>query len=88
MILKTILSALISICLGPFGMTTKFFDMMKAPKFYFRWIVDIFPYFECLRYIIPLEELIPLFIAILAVLLIRIIIALMRLFFGKVIPIW
>lgn len=88
MIIKGIITAIMSIFLGPLSFLTNFIDMAKAPKFYFTWMTDVLPYFECIRYIIPLEELIPLFIAILGVLLIRITIALLRLLFGKVIPIW
>lgn len=88
MIIKNIVSTLLSIVLGPFSILTDFFALLEAPKFYFTWVKDVFPYFECLRYIIPLEELIPLFIAIIGILVIRVVIALIRMLFGKVIPIW
>lgn len=88
MIIKGIITAILSLVLGPLSLLTNFIDMAKAPKFYFEWVSDVLPYFECLRYIIPLEELIPLFVAILGVTVIRIALALIRLFFGKVIPIW
>ena len=88
MIIKGILSAICSLFLGPFSFLTDFFGMLKAPKFYFTWIKDVFPYFECLRYIIPLEELIPLFLCIIGLIVIRVVISLIRMLFGKVIPIW
>lgn len=88
MIIKGIITALLSIILGPLSFLTNFLDMVKAPSFYFTWVTDLLPYFECLRYIIPLEELIPLFVAIIGLTVIRIVIALIRLVFGKVIPIW
>lgn len=88
MILKGILVGIMSIFLGPFSLLTNLFDMTRHPRFYFEWMSDVQPYFECLRYIIPLEELIPLFIAIIALLVIRIGIALIKLLFGKVVPIW
>ena len=88
MILKGIITAIMSIVLGPLSFLTNFLDMAKAPRFYFTWVSDILPYFECLRYIIPLEELIPLFVAIIGLTVIRVVIALIRIFFGKIIPIW
>lgn len=88
MIIKGIITAILSLVLGPLSFLTNFIDMAKAPKFYFEWVSDVLPYFECLRYIIPLEELIPLFVAIIGVTVIRIVLALIRLFFGKVVPIW
>ena len=88
MIIKGIITAILSLVLGPLSLLTNFIDMARAPSFYFEWVTDVLPYFECLRYVIPLEELIPLFVAILGVTIIRIALALIRLFFGKVIPIW
>ena len=88
MIIKAIITAILSIFLGPLSFLTNFIDMAKAPRFYFTWMSDVLPYFECIRYIIPLEELIPLFVAILGVTFIRIAIAAIRLLFGKIIPIW
>ena len=88
MIIKGIITAILSIFYGPLSILTNFVDMAKAPSFYFGWVTDVFPYFECLRYIIPLEELIPLFVAIIGVTVIRIAVALIKMFFGKIIPIW
>lgn len=88
MILKGIITGIMSIFLGPLSFLTNFLDMAKAPRFYFTWVSDILPYFECLRYIIPLEELIPLFVAIIGLTVIRVVIALIRIIFGKIIPIW
>lgn len=88
MILKGIIIGILSIVLGPLSFLTNFLDMAKAPQFYFTWVSDILPYFECLRYIIPLEELIPLFVAIIGLTVIRVVIALIRIIFGKIIPIW
>lgn len=88
MIIKGIITAALSIFLGPLSFLTNFLDMAKAPRFYFTWVTDVLPYFECLRYIIPLEELIPLFVAIIGLTIIRVVIALIRVIFGKIIPIW
>lgn len=88
MIIKGIITAILSIFFSPVSLLTNFIDMAKAPSFYFVWVTDVLPYFECLRYIIPLEELIPLFVAIIGVTVIRIAIALIKMFFGKIIPIW
>lgn len=88
MIIKGIITGILSIFLGPLSFLTNFLDMAKAPRFYFTWVSDVLPYFECLRYIIPLEELIPLFVAIIGLTVIRVVIALIRVIFGKIIPIW
>ena len=83
-----LIRGILSIFLGCFSFVIDFFDMLKAPRFYFEWVSDIVPYFECIRYIIPLEQLIPLFIAIIGVTVIRICIALIHIVFGKIIPLW
>lgn len=88
MIIKGIITAILSIFFAPASLLSNFIDMAKAPRFYFTWLSDVVPYFECLRYIIPLEELIPLFIAILGLLFIRIAIAIIKLLFGKIVPLW
>lgn len=88
MILKLIIRGFLGIFLGAFSDVIYFFDMLKAPQFYFQWVTDIKPYFDCIRYIIPLDQLVPLFIAIMGVTLVRITIALIHLVFGKLFPIW
>ena len=88
MILKGILELLISLYASMFSGITDFFDMLQAPSFYFGWLSDVLPVFACIRYIIPLVQLIPLFVAIIAILVIRIVIALLHVIFGKLIPIW
>lgn len=85
MIIFGILKLLISL---PASLLSDFTTIAEAPSFYFQWVSDVQPYFEVARYIIPLEQLIPLFLAIIAIIVIRVVIALIRMFFGKIIPLW
>ena len=62
MILKAIITGFLTIFLGPLSFLGAFIDLSQPPSFYFGWVSDLEPYFECLRYIIPLEGLIPLFL--------------------------
>lgn len=88
MILTAIIKGIMTLFLGPISLLPGFIEMSTHPRMYFTWMADVFPYFECLRYVLPLEQLIPLFVALIGVTLLRIIIALIRVFFGKIIPIW
>ena len=88
MILKMIIMGFMTIFLGPLSFIGSFIDLSKPPEFYFGWVQDLDPYFACLRYIIPMQALIPLFLAVFSITIIRIIIALIKLIFGKVVPIW
>lgn len=88
MIIKAIIEGFMKFFLGPLSIIPTFITMTEHPRMYFTWVADVMPYFECMRYILPLEQLIPLFMAIIAITLIRIVIALIRVIFGKIIPIW
>lgn len=59
-----------------------------APDFMFDWTDTLNQYFAVIRYILPLRELIPLFICVFAIIAIRIAIAVVKLIFGKVVPVW
>ena len=59
-----------------------------APDFMFDWSGSLNQYFAVIRYVLPLRELVPLFICIFAVIALRIFIAVVKLIFGKVLPVW
>ena len=88
MILKALISGFLTFFLGPFSIIGFFIDLNNPPSFYFDWVDDVEPYFECLRYIIPMEGLIPLFVAIISITGVRVVIALIKMIFGKIVPIW
>lgn len=90
MIINAIIRLILGIALAPTSILSKFLDMTASPEMYFDWVSDIAPYFECIRYIIPLDSpyMIALFVAIITVTAIRIIVALVKLFVGKIVPVW
>ena len=88
MILKAIIKVLLSLFFAPSTLVSSFVDMSRPPSFSFTWVDDVLPYFECIRYIIPLDQLAPLFVCIIAILVVRIVVAVIRLFVGKIIPVW
>ena len=56
MIINAIIRLILGIALAPTSILSKFLDMTASPEMYFDWVLDIAPYFECIRYIIPLQE--------------------------------